>query len=160
MRTRTLLLLSAVLAAGAAWAQQYRWVDEKGRVHYTDTPPPASAKNAEKKNLKGNAVGEQQNTQLAKAIKNSPVTLYTHADCKEPCQMAREVLNKRGVPFREVAVATPQQFDELKRISGEITVPVMVVGAYVEKYATAGAFNQALDAAGYPPEGVARPPQK
>ena len=55
--------------------------------------------------------------------------------------MACEVLNKRGVPFREVAVAAPQQFAELKRISGEITVPVMVVGAYVEKYATAGALN-------------------
>ena len=154
---RALILFSFLLAATSASAQQYRWVDEKGRVHYTDTPPPPSAKSTEKKNLKGNAVGEQQNTQLAKAIKNSPVTLYTHAECKDACQMARDVLNKRGVPFREVTVATPQQFEELKRISGEITVPVMVVGSYVEKYATTGAFNQALDVAGYPPEGVARP---
>jgi len=157
MTPRQLLLLGILLAASSALAQQYRWVDEKGRVHYTDTPPPPSAKSTEKKNLKGNAVGEQQNTQLAKAIKNSPVTLYTHAECKDACQMARDVLNKRGVPFREVTVATPQQFEELKRISGEITVPVMVVGSYVEKYATTGAFNQALDVAGYPPEGVARP---
>ena len=156
MIAKPLLLLGILLAASSALAQQYRWVDEKGRVHYTDTPPPASAKGAEKKNLKGNAVGEQQNTQLAKAIKNGPVTLYTHAECKDPCQVARDVLNRRGVPFREVSVVTPQQQEELKRLSGEITVPVMVVGAYVEKYATAGAFNQALDAAGYPAEGVAR----
>lgn len=34
----TCLLLAALpLAAGA---QAYRWVDEKGQVHYTQTPPP------------------------------------------------------------------------------------------------------------------------
>jgi hypothetical protein len=32
-----LLLLAVPLAAGA---QVYRWVDEKGQVHYTQTPPP------------------------------------------------------------------------------------------------------------------------
>ena len=51
-------------AYSAAWAQQYRWVDEKGRVHYTDTPPPPSAKSTQKKNLKGNAVGQQPNYAL------------------------------------------------------------------------------------------------
>jgi len=49
-----------MLAAGTASAQQYRWVDEKGRVHYSDTPPPASAKSSEKKNLKGSELGQQE----------------------------------------------------------------------------------------------------
>jgi len=157
MKTGTLLLLP-LLAASAALAQQYRWVDEKGRVHYTDTPPPASAKTLERKNLKGNAVGEQENFELTRAIQKAPVTLYTHTDCKEPCQMARDVLNRRGVPFKEVPVSTPQLFEELKRITGgEFAVPVMVVGSYTERNATPSAFNAALDAAGYPAAGVARP---
>ena len=157
MKTRTLLLLS-LFAASAAWAQQYRWVDDKGRIHYTDTPPPASAKSAERKNMRGNAVGEQDSYELTRAIQKAPVTLYTHTDCKEPCQMARDVLNKRGVPFKEVPVTTPQLFEELKRITGgEFAVPVMVVGSYTERNATPTAFNAALDAAGYPPAGVARP---
>ncbi len=37
------LLLAAVPLA--AFAQAYRWVDEKGQVHYTQTPPPG--KNAQ-----------------------------------------------------------------------------------------------------------------
>src|ERR1700741_5188172 len=124
MKTTTLLLLS-LLAASAAWAQQYRWVDEKGRVHYTDTPPPPSAKSAEKKNLKGNALGEQQSYELSEAMRKSPVTLYTFAECKDPCQMARDVLNKRGVPFTEKAVSNQQMLDELKQLSGGLSVPVL-----------------------------------
>ena len=41
-RRRAVVLL-LLLAAAQAHAQQYRWVDEKGRVQYTDTPPPATA---------------------------------------------------------------------------------------------------------------------
>ena len=91
-RMKATLVVAALLFAGAAFSQQYRWVDEKGGVHYTDTPPPPSAKDVRKKNLKGNAVGEQQNTQLARASKDSPVTLYSHPTCKASCDMAREIL--------------------------------------------------------------------
>lgn len=35
------LLLAAFAGAASAWAQQiHRWVDERGRVHYSDTRPP------------------------------------------------------------------------------------------------------------------------
>ncbi|MBK8063549.1 MAG: DUF4124 domain-containing protein [Betaproteobacteria bacterium] len=54
MRTLACLFLS--LFALTCWAQQYRWVDEKGRVQYSDVPPPPSAKGVEKKNLKGSVV--------------------------------------------------------------------------------------------------------
>jgi glutaredoxin len=137
-------------------AQQYRWVDEQGKVHYTDTPPPPSAKDAKKKNLKGNAVGSQPSYELTKAMQESPVTLYTHPDCKDACQLARDVLNKRGVPFTEVQTVDPQGLEKLKKLSGGITVPVMQVGALVEKSVTETAFNNALDVAGYPRAGVAR----
>jgi glutaredoxin len=156
--SRALLLL--LLVAPLAWAQQYRWVDEQGKVHYTDTPPPASAKSAQKKDFKPNELGQQPNFQLTQAIKSSPVTLYTHSDCKEPCQVARDVLNKRGVPFKEISVVSQQQLEELKRVSGEITVPVMLIGGQIEKNATAAAFNQALDIAGYPAAGVVPPRQQ
>jgi glutaredoxin len=137
-------------------AQQYRWVDEKGRVHYSDTPPPPSAKDAKKKDLKGNAVGAQQSYELTKAMQESPVTLYTHPDCKDACQLARDVLNKRGIPFKEVQTVDPQGLEKLKALSGGITVPVMVVGALVEKSVSENAFNSALDVAGYPRPGVAK----
>jgi len=36
----TFAVLCALLVASAAFAQAYRWVDENGRVHYTDRPQP------------------------------------------------------------------------------------------------------------------------
>jgi len=154
---RALILFSFLLAATSASAQQYRWVDEKGRVHYTDTPPPPSAKSAQKKNLKANELGQQPSYELTQAIRNAPVTLYTFPDCKDPCQMARDVLNKRGVPFKEKLISNQQMLDELKQVSGGLNVPVLVVGNQVEKTASPQAFNQALDIGGYPAAGAVRP---
>lgn len=146
-----------MLVASVAWGQQYRWVDENGRVHYTDTPPPPSAKNAQKKNLKGSELGQQESFEMMEATRKAPVTLYTFTECQAPCQMARDVLNKRGVPFREKQVSNQQMLDELQKVSGGTNVPVLVVGGQVEKTASPDAFNQALDIAGYPRAGVAKP---
>lgn len=43
MAYRFLLPLLLALAALPAEARLYKWVDENGKVHYTDTPPPESA---------------------------------------------------------------------------------------------------------------------
>lgn len=37
---RTLFMLVIAALAGGAFAQQYKWVDENGRVRYGDVPPP------------------------------------------------------------------------------------------------------------------------
>jgi hypothetical protein len=37
------LALALLLAAAASWAATYRWVDEKGKVHYGDRIPPQFA---------------------------------------------------------------------------------------------------------------------
>lgn len=51
----TLFSLAVALTAFAlpSLAELYRWVDENGRVHYSDTPPPANAKT--EKEVKGTA---------------------------------------------------------------------------------------------------------
>jgi hypothetical protein len=38
------LALAAAIACGPAFAALYKWVDESGRVTYSDTPPPAGVK--------------------------------------------------------------------------------------------------------------------
>jgi glutaredoxin len=154
---RTLIVLIAALAATSASAQQYRWIDEDGGVHYTDTPPPPSAKSAEKKKLKANTVASQPSHALTQAMKDSPVTLYSHPDCRESCQMARDLLNRRGVPFTEVSTTDADKIEQLRRVSGVATVPVLVVGTQVETKPITEAYNQALDLAGYPKAGVLTP---
>ncbi|HUQ24408.1 MAG TPA: DUF4124 domain-containing protein [Burkholderiales bacterium] len=161
---RAIVFLVTALSAAAASAQQlYRWTDEQGRVHITDTPPPASAKGVQKKRAGvapavTPADGAQQNSyDLQLAMKEYPVSLYTSPMCKEPCQRARDHLNKRGVPFREIQVWDIDSNEELKRVSGTNQVPTMLVGASVQKGYEVSAFDELLDSARYPKSGAVKP---
>jgi glutaredoxin len=160
--TRAIVFLVLSVGAAASLAQQmYRWTDEKGRVHVTDTPPPASAKGVERKKAGAAPApspneGVQNSYELSLAVKEYPVSLYTSPMCKEPCQRARDHLNKRGVPFREVQVWDVESNEELKRISGSNQVPTVVVGASVQKGYEVSAFDELLDSARYPKAGAVR----
>ncbi|MBK7845936.1 MAG: DUF4124 domain-containing protein [Zoogloea sp.] len=49
------LLLAMLAGAGPATAQNaYRWVDEQGRVQYSDQPPPQAIKKFEERNVQPN----------------------------------------------------------------------------------------------------------
>jgi glutaredoxin len=124
-------------------------------VHITDTPPPASARNVQKKSAAGNAsVSAQTPYELAQAIRNFPVTLYTSPSCKQPCANARTVLNQRGVPFKEVQVWNEQTIAELKQASGGNDVPTLIVGRSVHRGFEHDAFDALLDSARYPKPGA------
>lgn len=160
MKSALAIAVGIALAAGTAFAQQYRWTDQKGQVHYTDTPPPPSAKDVRKKGAAAPKAGTPAVPyNLENAQKEFPVTLYTHPTCTDTCQFARNVLNRRGVPFNEVVVATNQALEELKTLSGNNHVPVLTVGKLIEKDVTEASYNAALDAGGYPKAGLL-PPRK
>lgn len=55
------LIFALLLAAGAAQAGMYRWVDGSGRVHYSDTPPPTyNQSGGVEMNKQGNVVRRTQ----------------------------------------------------------------------------------------------------
>jgi glutaredoxin len=149
-------LLCAVCIASAQ--QLYRWTDEQGRVHVTDTPPPSGAKSVQARGAapaaSAPAASERLPYAVQSAARNFPVTLYTAAECG-PCGEARNLLNARGVPFREVLVADEAQQEELKKAVGALAVPSLIVGGSVQKGYEEGAFHALLDAAGYPKTGEA-----
>jgi glutaredoxin len=87
-------------------------------------------------------------------MKDFPVTLYTAPNCKTPCAGARDALNRRGVPFKEVQVWDEDSNAELKRISGGSDVPTLVVGRSVHRGFEQGAYDALLDSARYPKAGV------
>lgn len=157
------IMLAAALfgvALGAS-AQIYRWTDDKGRVHITDTPPPASAKAVKKSGTPSPDTGAPQPSAaepyvLQQARTNYPITLYTTPNC-EGCDAARKLLNARGLPFKEISVTEASQIDELKKVAGNTSVPALVVGSTVQKGFEEGAYQRVLDAAGYPKSGVLPP---
>ena len=149
---RVLIAFSLLALALTAQAQLYRWTDESGRVHYTDTPPPTNAKNVQKKASAspGAAAAAQQSYALQQAVKNFPVTIYTSKDCGDPCKKGLEYLKKRGVPFTEKVVAKQDEIDALTKLAGAPRVPTMVVGVTVQKEYGEQSWSDALDTAGYP----------
>lgn len=149
---------SAVLAAmallstsAAHWQGMYRWVDKDGKVHYSDKKPAEKPKNLEQRQVRGSVVETTvPGYALQEAMKANPVSLYTAPECKEACESARALLNKRGVPFKEISVADNQMRDELIKVGGAAEVPLMLVGSSKHKGFEAGAYTAALDQAGYP----------
>lgn len=144
-------ILAMLLTAITAQAQMYKWVGPDGKVNYTDTPPPKSAQKVEQKNLDGSSGVDTANLpyELAQAVKNSPVTLYTTPKCP-PCDDGRAYLNKRGVPFREKTVSTPEDQEKLTQATGDKQLPVLLVGRNKQTGYEAGAWGTLLNAAGYP----------
>ena len=81
-----------------------------------------------------------------------PVKLYTSADCDGLCDDARGLLTARGVKFQEVAVSVsaPETIEELAKVSGNTTVPVLIVGQRVQRGFEASLYHGILDTAGFP----------
>jgi glutaredoxin len=160
----TLVALTVLAASGPVVAQQYRWVDRNGNVQFSDTPPPAGAKDVRKvdsatpPSAAPAPAAAPVPFELARLQADFPVTLYTSPTCKEGCALAREALNKRGVPFKEVQVWNPDTNEELKRASGGLDVPTLLVGRSAQRGFEQGAFDALLDSAGYPRAGLL-PPQ-
>jgi hypothetical protein len=147
--------LAAALAAAAADAATnvYRWVDQQGKVHFSDTPPPVEARSVSQKRMGGGYVEESSlpyATQVA--MKRHPVTLYTAKDCGTPCDRGRELLSTRGVPYTERnALANNDNLEALRKLTGGSgEVPFLQVGESKVKGWDEGTWNAALDGAGYP----------
>ena len=146
------LFLGLSLIGTPAVAELYKWIGADGKINYSDTPPPADAKKVEKKRL-NDRVNEGDGLDFAtrNASKKYPVVLYV-SDCGAPCDQARALLAKRGVPHVE---KNPEKNladgKELRKLVGTLVVPDLQVGQNTPlKGFDEGTWNAALDAAGYP----------
>lgn len=154
------LLMSSAGAQGV-----YRIVGPDGRVTFSDQPPPAGA-SSQPVGIGSRGSSAASNLQLPfelRQIANRfPVTLYAGPDCA-PCNNGRSLLESRGIPFTEKTVATANDIEALKRLSGESSLPLLTVGTQQIKGYSSTEWSRYLDVAGYPmksalPPGYRRPP--
>lgn len=142
--------VALLLCAASTHAQLYKWVGPDGKVNYTDTPPPATVKQVEKKaGLTGNVADADLPYELVQASRNNPVTLYTTNPCL-PCDDGRKLLNARGIPYSEKTISTNNDIAQLRQLSGDSQLPVLFVGRSKEAGFEPGAWNRALTVGGYP----------
>ncbi len=142
------------LSAGVCAAQYYRWVDEHGKVHYGDRPPPSMAGKAQAMRHGAPAADPTLPYVVREAMANFPVTLYVSPDCKEGCNEGRDYLKSRGIPFTEKSVTTKEDVEALRKVvgGGEAVVPVLTAGTKNVVGWRLSDWQRLLDAAGYPKE--------
>jgi glutaredoxin len=148
---RLFLAAAMVLAFGAqAQSNVYKWVDKKGKVHFSDQPPAEEASNVSQKKLGGGYVQESTlpyATQVA--MKRNPVVLYAAPKCGPPCDRGRDLLAARGIPFKERDTTTKDGAEALQKL-GAREVPVLTIGERNMRGYDDDMWQAALDGAGYP----------
>ncbi|HVY04747.1 MAG TPA: glutaredoxin domain-containing protein [Burkholderiales bacterium] len=126
----TLVALFVVTAPSVA--DMYKWTDESGKIHYSDSPPPGQK--AKKLDLKINSIsgppvisafsGTAASADRATAAK---VKLYTATWCGY-CKRAKAYLQARKTPFQDFDVENSVQGrSEFKALGGR-GIPVILVG--------------------------------
>jgi len=142
---------TALALQAAAQTNVYRWTDKDGKVHFGDTPPPDDAANVTQKRMGDSGMDASAlpyETQVA--MKKNPVTVYVAANCA-PCDSARQLLSRRGVPYTERnEQGNHAEAEAVKKLTGATEVPVLLVGDRSVKGWDESAWSAALDAAGYP----------
>lgn len=149
-RSAAFLGLALLAVAGGASAQMYKWVDANGKTHFTDQPPPATAKSAP---IKTSSTG-QSNVELPYALtvatRSSPVTLYTTSSCPG-CDEGRTHLKNRGIPFVEKTVTNSNDEEHLKQAgTGDGKLPLLLVGRTKLTGFNAKNWDSTLTLAQYP----------
>lgn len=151
MKRALALAAFAALSGSLAAQTAYRWVDEHGRVHYSDRPPPAQAREAQQVRVPAARPEPVPAYAVSKAAAAFPVTLYTAQECAEPCAQARALLAARGVPFVEKPIRSEEDLAEYRRVFGQHdAVPTATVGRLPLRGFEARSWQRALDEAGYP----------
>lgn len=150
LRFGPLIVLSLTVTVAAA-SQVYRWVDERGRVHYSDLPPPPKARQVQPLKPRPNVVEtDKEGFELRRAREANPVVLFI-TDCGEPCNLARDFLAQRKIPYSQKnPQSVPEDAVELKQLIGTLEVPVIKVGGKHLKGFDPAAWEGLLSAAGYP----------
>lgn len=157
MKNHTIaFLLGGAALLGAALGVQaqtiYRIVGADGKVTFSDKPPA----NAEQGKVATTGVGAAAAPpsaglpfELRPVVAKYPVVLYTTTPCA-PCDTGRNFLIARGIPFSERTVTTAEDRSFLQRMSGDLSMPYLTIGAQRIKGMSDLEWTQYLDAAGYP----------
>lgn len=149
---RIVLLLAClvIIPPGVQAGELFRWVDKAGKVNYGDIPP-ADATDVERIKLSSQpAQNEDMPYETRMAQQNFPVSLYVGKGCAEPCDQARALLNKRGVPYSEKLLQFKEDVEAFKKLSGFDGVPSLSVGKTFLRGFLDEQWHSELDIAGYP----------
>jgi glutaredoxin len=125
------VVISLLYSTLSASAGVYKWADEQGRIHYSDSPPAEVKSNKvdiKINSIKGLAVVSSFTSRAsASSDKIANVRIFTTPWCGY-CKKAKTYLQTRKTPFEELDVeASDSAKAEYQSIGGR-GVPVILVG--------------------------------
>jgi glutaredoxin len=144
------LLIGLLIMTNVQAGELYRWVDSNGKVHYGDMPQPGTEDLEELKLGKEPTPSESLPYETQRAMQNFPVTLYAFPGCGSACQLGRDLLTKRGIPFTEKSLTKQEDIDAFRKESGDSQLPALTIGKTWVRGFLAEEWNKELDIAGYP----------
>jgi glutaredoxin len=135
--TKYLLLMTVLVffICSTANADFYKWEDENGNIHISDTPPPARSGKKVRvyKSVPDSsaATGDEENqtgSQKSKSKKEpAAVILYTKNNCND-CNKAREFFKSKNVIFTEYNIENDKEADrKRKEIDNSDDVPLAII---------------------------------
>ena len=120
-------ILLALLLSAISWqvpADVYRWVDDSGKVHYSDQPPPTQP--AEPLELKINSYESVTYSESSSDV-GKKVVMYSASWCGV-CKKAKGYFQENRIAFTEYDIETSSKGKaDFKRL-GARGVPVILVG--------------------------------
>lgn len=151
------ILLVGLFISGVAIAGVYKWVDENGVVHFSDSPPTHGKQSGKVEALsrhKGGAPavsyadhgspGGSSNNSKTQKHKAPTVELYVTSWCPY-CKKASSFFRSRGIPFREYDIEKNKSAASRKRqLDDQKGVPFALInGQKIHGY-SAAAYEKAL----------------
>jgi glutaredoxin len=126
------LYLVALLTSPVAQADLYKWVDERGNIHYGDKPP----ENVQLENIAGNVSSfTSVNVEpfvfdpdiISNRSKSKSVVMYSTSWCGY-CKKAASHFRKNKIPFTEYDIEkSARGARDYKRLKGR-GVPIILIG--------------------------------
>ena len=127
------LLMLALMVTSHAQADLYKWVDSKGTIHYTDSPPSdaqlqtITGKISSFKSVEVEPATTSSASAAVNASKAKPVVMYSTSWCGY-CRKARRHFNKQGIKFTEYDIEkSASAARAYKKLNGR-GVPVILIG--------------------------------
>lgn len=122
------VLLYAIVVSPAA-AEIFKWIDDSGRVHFTDSP--SREQQVEKIKVKINSYTSPEIVPFEAAFtpstRRDKVVLYSTTWCGY-CKKARRYFATKGIPFVEYDTETSKKGREDYKALKGTGVPIILVG--------------------------------
>jgi glutaredoxin len=124
------LLLLGLLTPSTAQPEVYKWVDENGRVHYSDTAPREDDSQTEVVELEDVVTYTHTSVydgewEFYKPPKHIKVVMYSTVTCGA-CKRAKKYFREKDIKFQERLLSNPRYKAEFDKFGGR-GVPVIFI---------------------------------